>query len=140
MQWNSTENGGFCPQGVIPWLPVNPEYETGINAKDEEGEAGSMLDDYRRMIHFRQKTPALLIGDYQEVAAKPRGLLAYYRSAGSETCLIILNMTAQHRRFSLPSSIKNPRVGFATWQGRLDKPIQAELDLKPYEGLVLFVE
>ena len=140
MQWSGSANGGFSPEGVTPWLPVNPEFEKGINAADEEGDSGSMLSDYRRMIHFRQETPALLAGDYQEVAGTPRGLLAYFRSMSPQTCLVILNMTAQRRCFSMPSSIKKARVGFVTWQGRAGKQIQDELDLKPFEGLVLFVD
>ena len=33
MQWSGRPNAGFCPAGVAPWLPVNPDYAGGINVR-----------------------------------------------------------------------------------------------------------
>ena len=37
MQWSDQPNAGFCPAGVAPWLPVNPNYAGGVNVRAQAG-------------------------------------------------------------------------------------------------------
>ena len=57
MQWSGQPNAGFCPAGVTPWLPVNPNYADGINVRDQQEDPGSLLSFYRRLIRARQGSP-----------------------------------------------------------------------------------
>jgi len=43
MQWSQHNNGGFCPADVQPWLPVNPNYSTGVNVQDQAQDPESLL-------------------------------------------------------------------------------------------------
>ena len=54
MQWTGQANAGFCPAGVAPWLPVNPNYAGGVNVHDQQDDPGSLLNFYRRLIAVRQ--------------------------------------------------------------------------------------
>ncbi|MBN1920976.1 MAG: alpha-glucosidase [Anaerolineae bacterium] len=91
MQWSAAPNGGFCPAEVKPWLPVNPNFATGINVAAQEVAPDSMLAFYRRMIALRQNTPALVAGDYAPLLETDEGVLAFLRDVEGQTCLVVLN-------------------------------------------------
>ncbi len=57
MQWSGQPNAGFCPTGVTPWLPVNPNCAEGINVRDQQEDPGSLLSFYRRLIRARKAPP-----------------------------------------------------------------------------------
>jgi alpha-glucosidase len=53
MQWEAGPNGGFAPQGALPWLPV---IDPGArNVADQDSDPGSMLNLYRRLISLRRR-------------------------------------------------------------------------------------
>ncbi|MBD3188201.1 alpha-glucosidase [Candidatus Bathyarchaeota archaeon] len=62
MQWNASENGGFCPAGVDPWLPMTPSYRER-NVAVQENEPDSLLNCYKRFLHARKIMPPLHAGD-----------------------------------------------------------------------------
>jgi len=96
-QWANKPNGGFSPEGVETWLPVNPNYAEGVNAEDQERDSGSLLHFYREMIRIRQENPSLIAGDYQELG-KDKDCLAFLRQSDEQTCLVVLNMSNRKRR------------------------------------------
>jgi oligo-1,6-glucosidase/alpha-glucosidase len=92
MQWDNSPNGGFCPDSVIPWLPVD-ENTVSVNVAAQKPDENSLLNVYRRLLHLRQKTPAILEGtlelfDHSDVGDD---LLAYRRNHVDETVLILIN-------------------------------------------------
>jgi alpha-glucosidase len=91
MQWANTPNGGFSPEGVETWLPINPNYAEGINVADQEDDPGSMLGFYRRMLAVRRRTPALIAGDYTPLLPEHETCFCFLRSTGDQTCLVALN-------------------------------------------------
>lgn len=93
MQWANAPNGGFCPAGVEPWLPVNPNYAQGVNVAEQERDPASLLNFYRRALRLRRETPALVEGDYMPVAPYARNYLAFYRRTERQTCLVVLNFS-----------------------------------------------
>src|SRR5919202_60016 len=58
MQWDASENAGFCPPGVTPWIAVNPDHVT-VNAGAERDDAASVFAHYRRLIDLRHTVPAV---------------------------------------------------------------------------------
>lgn len=98
MQWKNAPNGGFCPPEVTPWLPVNPNYAEGVNVEDQEADPNSMLNFYRRLIHLRNATPALVAGEYRPVHERSRAYLAFLRYTPEQRLLVALNFSARGRR------------------------------------------
>lgn len=45
MQWDASANAGFCPDGAVPWLPVNPDYRR-VNVAAQNADPDSMLHLY----------------------------------------------------------------------------------------------
>ncbi|MBI4771752.1 MAG: DUF3459 domain-containing protein [Chloroflexi bacterium] len=91
MQWASAPNGGFCPAGVQPWLPVNPNYAGGVNVAGQLADPDSLLNFYRRLLRLRKATPALIAGDYQPLLPDHPALLAFLRRAEEQAALVALN-------------------------------------------------
>jgi glycosidase len=67
----------------------------GINVAEQEREPASMLNFYRRLLHFRRNTPALVAGDFKLVNETADTTLAYTRAGDGQTCLIVLNFSDQ---------------------------------------------
>lgn len=91
MQWADAPNAGFSPAGVTTWLPVNPNYAEGVNVAAQEADPDSMLAFYRQLIALRQRTPALLGGDYTALLEDHPDVLAFLRAVEGQTCLVLLN-------------------------------------------------
>ncbi len=64
LQWSGETNAGFSPPNIQPWLPVHPNHADGVSVAAQDGDATSMLSFYRRMLHLRRATPALIVGEY----------------------------------------------------------------------------
>jgi alpha-glucosidase len=92
MQWDATTNAGFNG-GAKPWLPVAPDY-TKRNVAAEMADPNSVLSLYRALIAQRRTNPAMA-GDYRAVDTGNPQLLAYQRSGGGRTVLVLLNLDAK---------------------------------------------
>jgi alpha-glucosidase len=147
MQWANASHAGFCPPGVYPWLPANLDYLEGVNVADQEQDPGSLLNYYRKLLHLRQNTPAIMVGDYRllhEPADKPAQesadvaadeTLAYLRHSeeNQQTCLVLLNFSARahHLRFSLP--VPAVQCLFSTHKRPGQVHLPGEIILAPFE-------
>ena len=134
MQWSGGPNAGFCPAGVAPWLPVNPNYAAGVNVAGQSTDDASLLSFYRSLLRLRRETPALILGDYRPLEARRSKVLAFLRgdAASGQTCLVALNMGARPVRpdLDLPGTA---RCLFSTHRpaGQMDRA--AGLLLAPFE-------
>ena len=90
MQWDSSANAGFCPAGVTPWLPLNPEYPS-VNIAAQQGQDGSLLELYRRLLTLRAGSASLQTGPLAMLEALPPGVLGYRRA----DLIILANMGTQ---------------------------------------------
>ncbi len=93
MQWSADANGGFCPSGVRPWLPVHPNHADGVNVADQLNDAGSLLSYYRALLKLRRESPALVGGDYTPLQSDDPDLLVFLRATPEQTCLVALNFS-----------------------------------------------
>lgn len=103
MQWSSAPNGGFSPDGVSTWLPVNPNFADGVNVADQQDDPDSLLNFYKRMLRVRKQTPALITGEYTPLLEDQDDYFAFLRTSRADgaslkegegqTCLIVLNMS-----------------------------------------------
>jgi oligo-1,6-glucosidase len=104
MQWDGSANGGFTTASKA-WLAVNPNYKE-INAKEELADPDSVYNYYSRMIALRERTPALIYGDYKDLDPQNRAIFAYTRVLGKEKYLVILNLSSDPVSYSLLAGLK----------------------------------
>ncbi|MFN8129325.1 MAG: alpha-glucosidase [Candidatus Nanopelagicales bacterium] len=90
MQWDASANAGFCPAGVTPWLPLNPDYPS-VNIAAQQGQDGSLLELYRRLLTLRAGSASLQTGPLAMLEALPPGVLGYRRA----DLIILANMGTQ---------------------------------------------
>jgi len=146
IQWDNGPNGGFCPADAQPWLPVNPNYACGVNVADQDTNADSLLNFYRRMLRLRRETPALIEGDYVLLSPKAKDHLAFLRSSEGQTCLVVLNMSARTLRLRFALNVRRVRPLFSS-RGQRPEPriIDGErrrfaLSIHPYEVYIAELE
>jgi len=65
----------------------------GTDVATQTADRGSLLSLYRDLIRLRAAHPALATGDWLSVEAAPSSIVAYLRSAASETLLVVANVS-----------------------------------------------
>ncbi|HEY3133618.1 MAG TPA: alpha-amylase family glycosyl hydrolase, partial [Gemmatimonadaceae bacterium] len=88
MQWSAESNGGFS--SAIPWESLQPDWMTK-NVETQDHDPASLLNHYRRLIHFRNAHPALNNGALVIGSTSEGTTAAFLRSSAAETILIALN-------------------------------------------------
>ncbi len=92
MPWNDSAFAGFST--AEPWLPLNADWARR-NVAAQNGEPGSMLNLYRRLLALRREVAALSVGGIA-LLDTPDGVLAYERDYEGQTVRILLNLTAEN--------------------------------------------
>ena len=135
-QWADSLNGGFCPAGVTPWLPVNPNYADGINVKEQQDDPDSLLNYYKRLIQVRKHTPALIAGEYRPLHERARSYFAFLRYTEEQTILVVLNYANKRRTLNLSLDGKQTaRPLFSTVPDKKDETLTG-IHLAPFEVLI----
>ena len=81
MMWVGAAHAGFTAPGAVPWLPLEPGWETE-NAAAQSGRPQSMLMLYRKLLALRRRHDTLHAGGIAEVAAE--GSVLRYRRVALE--------------------------------------------------------
>ena len=137
MQWGGGENGGFCPAGVRPWLPVHPNHAAGVNVADQEGKANSSLAFYRSLLKLRRETLALIVGDYRPLQLDDPDLLLFLRASGEKVCLVALNFSASAGTIDVdPALPAAGRTLFGTHRAAGTRLSLPNLGIAPFEILI----
>jgi alpha-amylase len=90
MQWTRGPAAGFTR--ATPWEPLPPDSATAsVEALD--GDPTSLLNLHRKLIHLRTSHPALGAGRFVPLTTAP-GALAYLRTTGTSTALVLANLGA----------------------------------------------
>lgn len=148
-QWGPGPNGGFCPADAAPWLPVNPNYTSGVNAADQDRDPASLLNFYRRLLRLRKQTPALIAGNYLPLHEESKEYLAFLRCSPSDhqTCLVVLNLSdqpntlrfdslpagAEGRPTASPGELPKARLLFSSRERPAAVDSLLELSIAPWE-------
>jgi alpha-glucosidase len=130
MQWDRSENAGFCAPGVQPWLPLAAD-AAERNVELQRADPASMLALHRRLIKLRRTQAALSIGSYRTLAVTDN-TLAYVRSHADAQTLVALNFSATPQRIALPGSV----ISLSTMLDRENEHVADMLELRPNEGIV----
>lgn len=139
LQWSNTPNAGFSPPSVKTWLPVHPNYRTGVTVADQDGDDHSLLNFYRRMLRLRRATPALVAGDYHAVHQHSEAYFAFlrYDAPTRQTCLVILNFTNQEQDFIFDLVGKEAHFLFSNTNRNKEILKLDNLIVFPFEILIL---
>ncbi|MHA1369463.1 MAG: alpha-glucosidase [Promethearchaeota archaeon] len=136
MQWDSTQNAGFCDEHVKPWLPVTKSYKER-NVERELEDQNSLLNCYKRFLKIRRQHPALHCGnfEYLSIRSAPNSLLAYKREARTgdvvDRVFVFLNFSDKAIKFKRPLEvsrllvstdveshpISNEAIVLGSWEG-----------------------
>ncbi|MGN1122768.1 MAG: glucohydrolase, partial [Eubacterium sp.] len=138
VQWDDSEYAGFSI--TEPWMPVNPNYKKGVNAKAEMENPYSVFNHYKALIKFRKENPIVLYGDYKEHFSQSKQLYVYERNYQGKRMLVICSYTEK------PVVFKAPK-GFELDEGRVllynysDTPQTSNMFItRPYETRVYLFE
>ena len=132
MQWDSSPNGGFTT-AAKPWLAVNPNYKD-INARQESGDPNSIYNYFSRMARFREKTPALVYGDYEDLDPQNAKIFAYTRTLAKDKYLVVLNFSEDNISYTLPGGVKAGQLQISNLGTKEEKT--SVLKLKGWEARV----
>ncbi len=136
VQWRNVPNAGFCPPGVKPWLPVNPNYALGINVDDQLGKPDSLLSFYRKIIHLRQSRQELILGEYRSIASSQPEILAFERTIPGKKTAVLLNFSDHPVKLTSKNFVYTLRVLFSN-QWEESKKIQLdEISMNPFAILI----
>ena len=128
MVWLSdTMNGGFSE--VKPWLPVAMEHlRLAVNTQD--GDPGSMLAFYRRMLTWRKERPSLTKGAFA-IHQTSDSLIAYVRASPDEATFCAFNLGPEPVTVALPDGAWHRLDG----TGFTGAVIGRDVELPPFQAL-----
>jgi alpha-glucosidase len=141
MQWRDSPNGGFSPSGVTTWLPVNPNFISGVNVEAQQDDPGSLLNFYRQLLRVRRQSPALIAGDYYPLLPGESDCLVFLRIHEQQTCLVALNLSGKSQ--SLQEVVPEGSSGRLKYSSRLREThlnFSSPLLLEPYEIFIADVD
>jgi len=105
MQWDDSPNAGFStaePNDLYAPLIADGTYGyQQVNVAAQRRDPGSLLHKMRQMIHVRKAHPAFGRGELEFLAVPNRSVLAYLRTHGDETILVVNNLSAAPQTASL---------------------------------------
>ncbi|HYC02991.1 MAG TPA: alpha-glucosidase [Azospirillaceae bacterium] len=105
--WTPTApNGGFCPDGVAPWLPLAPEHLSRAVAVQDRRNA-STLAVWRAALNLRRTRPALREGSLTNVD-EDGAVLAFARTGGGERIHAAFNLSTEPATYLLPDPDLRP--------------------------------
>jgi alpha-glucosidase len=144
MQWSNHPNAGFSPANVETWLPVNTNYKTGINVRDQQNNPASLLNYYKQLLQVRKSNPALMQGEYIPLDTSAKDYFAFLRKSDEQTILVILNFSEKKLKldFSRTRGIKGHdlQILFSSAERlKTAKPPQG-LTVNPFEVFIAEVE
>ena len=152
VQWDSSANAGFSPEGVTTWINVNPNYPE-INAEAVLADEDSIFYHYQQLVALRRgKLKDLMVyasfapvDSLQVPHDQDEAVYAYTRTGGAdgspanESLLVISNFTADEleRDFAVLNEAREAgaRVELVSSNYKDD----AGSTLRPYEAKVYHI-
>ena len=152
VQWDSSANAGFSPEGVTTWINVNPNYPA-INAEAVLADEDSIFYHYQQLVALRrgELKDLMVYASFAPVDSlqvphdQDEAVYAYTRTGGAdgspanESLLVISNFTAekQERDFAVLAEARESgaRVELVSSNYKDD----AGSTLRPYEAKVYHI-
>ena len=93
MQWTAGA-AGFTPG--TPWESLQPD-TLAVNVASQDGDPGSLLNHFRRLIHLRAASDALGAGALIPLETGDDAVAAYLRREGTRAALVVANLASSPR-------------------------------------------
>ncbi|EPR39780.1 trehalose synthase [Desulfovibrio sp. X2] len=145
MQWSADRNGGFSranPQRLFLPVIIDPEYHyEAVNVENQERNRSSLLWWMRGMIAMRKRYKAFGRGTMDFILPRNPKVLAYVRSFGEESILVVANLSRYPQMAELDLSPFLGRTPEEVFSRQAFPPVRSELyslTLGPY-GSYIFV-
>jgi alpha-glucosidase len=137
MQWNGECNGGFTT--TRPWLRPERNYKYN-NVALQLHDDTSMYSLYKKLIHLRQREPALHIGDFIPVAADHQ-MIAFIRQLDDYTeFLVVVNMSHRPCFFRQSSTNYQGTIVVSTAPELEGSYVKNSISLSGDEGIIIKLE
>ena len=152
VQWDASANAGFSPEGVTPWIAVNPNYPA-INAEAVLADEDSIFYHYQQLVTLRRgKLKDLMVyasfapvDSVQVPHNEDEAVYAYTRTGGAdgspenESLLVVSNFTAeeQERDFAVLNEAREAGARIALLSSNYKD--DAGSTLRPYEAKVYHI-
>lgn len=88
MQWSASPNGGFTT--ATPWEALQPDWR-GKNVAAQDRDERSLLNHYRKLIHFRNAHAALSHGRLVLASTNDQRVAAFVRQTNGDRMLVVIN-------------------------------------------------
>jgi maltose alpha-D-glucosyltransferase/alpha-amylase len=132
MQWSPDRNAGFSkanPQKLYLPVVTDPEYAyEAVNVENQERNPSSLLWWMRRVIGMRKRYPCFSRGEVRFLHPKNPKVLAFLRTLGEETILVVANLSRFAQAVELDLSEFEGAVPVEVFSGNRFPPIGS----KPY--------
>ena len=152
VQWDASANGGFSPEGVTPWIAVNPNYPA-INAEAVLADEDSIFYHYQQLVALRRgKLKDLMVyaafapvDSVQVPHNEDEAVYAYTRTGGAdgspanESLLVISNFTDQEQERDFAVLAEAREAGARVELVSSNYKDDAGSTLRPYEAKVYHI-
>lgn len=138
MQWDSSDNAGFCEGGVQPWMSVL-DVHRHINVSDQVNTKTSVLNYWRLILALRKKYANLFVYGRFQAIEQQKDLMSFLKTDESTRMktLTIANLSKQSLKFECPDDFasKKARLLIGTHDGDAGPGCQ-HYTLAPFEARV----
>ncbi len=138
MQWDSSELTGFTTGK--PWMLINKNH-VDVNVEKQDKDEDSILNFYRKFIHFRKGKDIIISGSYVPYYEKNKSLFVYNRVLGKKAYFTICNFKNKEINFTIPKDLKFTKSKVAITNYK--EPVSQELvnrKIAPFEAVVYELE
>ncbi len=100
MPWYAdAPNAGFTAPDAEPWLPI-PRGHLSYAVDRQTQDPHSLLNTWRRLLHWRKQQPALIAGDFQLIDTE-EPLFGFIREYAEQRLLCLFNISEQPIEYDL---------------------------------------
>tara|TARA_R110000796_G_scaffold183498_1_gene299891 strand:+ start:23554 stop:25284 length:1731 start_codon:yes stop_codon:yes gene_type:complete len=132
MQWDTTKNAGFTTGS--PWLPANENYMT-VNVENENNDATSVLNHFRKMVKLRKENPVLIYGKYELLQAEHPTIYAYTRELENEKMLVLLNFSETNSEILIDNVTSDATIKINNYPNLSIE--NNKITLEPYQAVII---
>ncbi|MEM9362295.1 MAG: alpha-glucosidase [Bacteroidota bacterium] len=134
MQWDASPNSGFS--NASPWLKVNPNFTEGLNVANQEKDANSVLNYFRKMVQVRKDHLGLVYGDYTLLLKDSEQVYAYTRIQDNKKYLVLLSFSTETTTINLSDKgFGELNLIISNDASKADKG-SGTFELRPYQACV----
>lgn len=99
MPWDSSQPHAGFTSAEEPWLPI-PKNHLNRAVDRQNSDPDSLLNTWRRLLHWRRGQPALIAGDFQLLETDER-ILGFVREYAEQRLLCLFNIGGDSVRYDL---------------------------------------